>query len=230
MLICRSLAERTPFDIRERIDLLREAVYARLREEILGCQLPPGEELREQELATRFAVSKQPVRDALLRLQQERLVTVQPRQGYRVRPVSLADARDIFRFRGVMEPACATDAARHASDETLKSLDVFRTFDASSSQFIKYNRDFHIALAMCSPHRRMREEVANLVSQADRLVLVSIGNERGRDTNRLVTEHVAIIEALQARNARQTARLLREHIDEAEKRIIASLSRHAVVL
>ena len=186
--------------------------------------------MREQELATRFSVSKQPVRDALLRLQQERLITVQPRQGYRVKPVSLADARDIFRFREVMEPACATDAARLASDEALMALDIFRTFDAPATEFIKYNRDFHIALAMCSPHRRMREEVANLVSQADRLVLVSIGNVRGRDTNRLVAEHVAIIEAVQARNVRQTSRLLREHIDEAERRIVATLSRHAIVL
>jgi DNA-binding GntR family transcriptional regulator len=69
-----------------------------------------------------------------------------------------------------------------------------------------------------------------LVSQADRLVLVSIGNERGRDTNRLVAEHVAIIDALQARNVRQTSRLLREHIDEAERRVVATLSRHAIVL
>lgn len=210
--------------------LLRDAVYARLREEILGCRLTPGEELREQELAARFEVSKQPVREALLRLEQERLITVLPRQGYRVNPVSLADARDIFRFREVMEPACAADAARSAGDAALKGLDAFRTFDAGKMDFIKYNRAFHVAVAMCSPHRRMREEVANLVAQADRLVLVSIGTIEGRDPDRLIAEHSAIIDSLQARNGRQAARLLRDHIADAEKRVVAALTRHAVIL
>jgi len=210
--------------------LLRDAVYARLREEILGCRLTPGEELREQELAARFDVSKQPVREALLRLEQERLITVLPRQGYRVNPVSLADARDIFRFREVMEPACAADAARTAADAALKALDAFREFDSGKMDFIKYNRAFHVAVAMCSPHRRTREEVANLVAQADRLVLVSIGAIEGRDPDRLIAEHAAIIDALQARNGRQAARLLRDHIADAEKRVVAALTRHAVIL
>ncbi|MCG6203501.1 GntR family transcriptional regulator [Rhodopseudomonas sp. HC1] len=210
--------------------LLRDSIYARLREEILGCRMAPGEELREQELAVRFEVSKQPVREALLRLEQERLITVLPRQGYRVKPVSIADARDIFRFREIIEPACAADAAQFASDAQLRSLDEFRSFDAPAAEFIKYNRAFHIAVAMCSPHRRMREEVANLVSQADRLVLVSIGFAQGRDTNRLLAEHVAIIDALQARDGRQAARLLRTHIIDAQKRVVANLSRHAVIL
>lgn len=192
--------------------------------------MAPGEELREQELAVRYDVSKQPVREALLRLEQEHLITVLPRQGYRVKPVSLADARDIFRFREIMEPGCAADAAQYATDDQLKELDAFRSFDPLATEFIKYNRAFHIAVAMCSPHRRMREEVANLVSQADRMVLVSIGFAQGRDTGRLIAEHAAIIDALQARDGRQAARLLRTHIMDAQKRVVANLSRHAVIL
>ena len=211
-------------------NLLRDSIYAQLREEILFCRMAPGEELREQELAVRYEVSKQPVREALLRLEQDHLIIVLPRQGYRVKPVSLADARDIFRFREIMEPACAADAAQHATDDRLKELDAFRAFDAHATEFIKYNRAFHIAVAMCSPHRRMREEVANLVSQADRLVLVSIGFAQGRDTGRLIAEHAAIIDALQARDGRQAARLLRTHILAAQKRVVANLSRHAVIL
>src|SRR6187200_1169839 len=116
--------------------LLRDSVYSRLRGEILACRLAPGEELREQELAARFEVSKQPVREALLRLERERLVTVVPRQGYRVNPVSLADARDLLRFRLALEPACVAEAIEHASDETLKSLNEFRRFSGNHENFI----------------------------------------------------------------------------------------------
>ena len=79
--------------------LLRDNVYENLRADILSCRLAPGDDMREQELAERYAVSRQPVREALLRLEREHLVTVQPRQGYRVNPISLSDARDLLRFR-----------------------------------------------------------------------------------------------------------------------------------
>src|SRR6516165_4848333 len=62
--------------------LRREEVYHRLRRDILDCALPPGTELHAPELAERFAISKSPVRDALLRLEAERLVVVRPRKGY----------------------------------------------------------------------------------------------------------------------------------------------------
>ena len=95
--------------------LLRDNVYENLRSDILTCRLAPGDDMREQELAERYAVSRQPVREALLRLEREHLVTVQPRQGYRVNPISLSDARDLLRFRFALEPACVAEAIENAS-------------------------------------------------------------------------------------------------------------------
>src|SRR5476649_113847 len=134
--------------------LLRENVYENLRSDILTCRLAPGDEMREQELAERYAVSRQPVREALLRLEREHLVTVQPRQGYRVNPISISDARDLLRFRFAIEPACVSEAIEQASDETLKSLDEFRVFAGSGESFIEYNRAFHSAVAQASGNRR----------------------------------------------------------------------------
>src|ERR1700727_3287473 len=100
--------------------LLRDNVYESLRADILPCGRAPGDDMREQELAERYAVSRQPVREALLRLEREHLVTVQPRQGYRVNPISLSDARDLLRFRLALEPACVVEAIENAPDKTLK--------------------------------------------------------------------------------------------------------------
>src|SRR5579871_4143999 len=99
--------------------LLRENVYESLRSDILSCRLAPGDDVREQELAERYAVSRQPVREALARLAREHLVTVHPRQGYRVNPISLTDARDLLRFRLALEPACVTAAIDNAGEATL---------------------------------------------------------------------------------------------------------------
>src|SRR5262249_21532976 len=111
--------------------LLRENVYESLRADILACRLAPGDDMREQDLAERYSVSRQPVRDALLRLEREHLVTVQPRQGYRVNPISLSDARDLLRFRLAVEPACVAEAIERASDDALRTLDEFREFQGS---------------------------------------------------------------------------------------------------
>ena len=104
--------------------LLRDNIYDCLRSDILNCRLAPGDDMREQELAARYAVSRQPVRDALLRLEREHLVTVQPRQGYRVNPISMSDARDLLRFRLAVEPACVSEAIEYASENVLRALTI----------------------------------------------------------------------------------------------------------
>jgi DNA-binding GntR family transcriptional regulator len=210
--------------------LLRENVYERLRADILNCKLAPGDDMREQDLAARYAVSRQPVREALLRLEREHLVTVQPRQGYRVNPISLSDARDILRFRLALEPACVLEAIENASDAELKSLDEFRRFSGDHESFIAYNRAFHSALAHASGNRRMAAALCDLIGQADRLVRVSVANLRGHDPARLVAEHVAMIEAMQRRDSRTAQRLSRAHIAATEKRVLPALKRNAVII
>lgn len=210
--------------------LLRVDIHEKLREEILACRLAPGADLREQELASRFQVSKSPVRDALLRLEREQLVTIAPRQGYRVAPISLSDARDLLRLRSVLECASAAEAAREAGGAELASLDRFRSFRPSHwlEGFAGYNREFHCALARASGNRRMSALTCELIEQTRRLVHVSVQAEPRR-TAPLVAEHAAIIDAVQARDGRRASALLRTHIAAAERRVAGALSRAAIV-
>jgi DNA-binding GntR family transcriptional regulator len=210
--------------------LLRDNVYESLRADILNCRLAPGDDMREQELAERYAVSRQPVREALLRLEREHLVTVQPRQGYRVNPISLSDARDLLRFRLALEPACVTEAIENAPEKVLKALDDFRRFSGDHEDFIAYNRAFHSALAYASGNRRMAGALCDLIGQADRLVRVSLASIRDHDPTRLVGEHVDLIEAMQRRDTRGAARLIKAHISQTEKRVLPALKRNAVIV
>ena len=210
--------------------LLRENVYEQLRSDILSCKLPPGDDMREQELAERYAVSRQPVREALARLAREHLVTVHPRQGYRVNPISLSDARDLLRFRLALEPACVAEAIDNAGNDVLEALDQFRRFSGDHEAFIAYNRAFHTALAYASGNRRMAAALCDLIGQADRLVRVSLANVRGHDPKKLVAEHVALIEAVQRRDRRAAARIIKSHISQTEKRVLPALKRNAVIV
>jgi DNA-binding GntR family transcriptional regulator len=199
-------------------------IYGLLRQQILTCQLPPGRELREQELAQDFNVSKSPVREALQQLVGEGLVIVIPRQGYRVAPVSLRDANEVFTFRLAMELACLAETVKNASDDELKSLDRFREFDGDyEREFIAYNRDFHCTLARCSGNARMARTTCDLIEETERLVRMSVAAVRGPKAHKFVEEHNAIISALQARDSRRALGLLRAHVAAAVKRFSTAL-------
>lgn len=199
--------------------LLRNNIYDSLRAAILNWELHPGQEMREQDLAQKYGVSRSPVRDALLRLEKEHLVTVLPRQGYRVNPVSLTDATEIFGMRVVIEPACCAAAAaiRHTPDP----LEAVR--DPGDLDFVAYNRAFHVAIAERSGNARMAAVARELVEQSDRLVQVSLTGPAAADRGRLVAEHVAIIDAIMAGDGPTASQLMHKHVTEARDRVLSIL-------
>lgn len=212
---------------------LSQNVYQALKSEILECRLLPNTDLREQSLAQRFVVSKSPVREALLRLEQERLVTVLPRQGYRVAPISIEDAREMFGLRKVLEAACAEAAAMDAPTQVLAALDTFRTLDAVESgpgndTFIAYNRAFHSAVCNASGNKRMARVAIDLIAQMERMVRYSVNAFKTSASDVLIEEHGRIIDAIQQRDRRTASRLIKQHISQAERRVINSLSRAAI--
>jgi DNA-binding GntR family transcriptional regulator len=210
--------------------LVRDRVFQCLRADIISCRLLPGTELTEKNLAARFEVSKSPVRDALHRLEVERLVSVLPRRGYQITPISVRDAQELRELRSVVEQACARKAAELASDASLIDLDRFRQFAGRSEEdFIAYNRAFHEAITGLSGNRRMGDYSRNLGEQHDRLVRISISRSSPRDYDGFVREHGEIIDAIQARDGRRAARLVHKHIKNGERRIVAALSRAAIV-
>ncbi len=210
--------------------LRREEVYAKLRQDILSCALPPGAGLFEGVLAERFEVSKSPIRDALSRLHAERLVTVAPRKGYRVAPISLTDAVDLFGLRITLEASCALLSAERADGGALADLDRFRDFDASAdvAVFVAYNTDFHLSLVDLCPNRRMAETARTVIEQFDRINLMSMSFNGPRLHGPLVVEHNAVVDALQARDGRRARRLLVQHAARAEKRVMAALAQCAI--
>ena len=107
--------------------LIRDDVHERMRAEILACMLKPGSLVQENDLALRYGVSKSPVRDAFLRLAQQGLVDVLPRKGYRIKPISVADAAEMYEMRLLLERACIDRAVDEAPDATLAALDAFRS-------------------------------------------------------------------------------------------------------
>jgi DNA-binding GntR family transcriptional regulator len=205
--------------------LLRDSVYQAIRHAILTCEFKPGQELREQILAEKYRVSRSPIRDSLLRLEQEKLVTVLPRQGYRVNPIAVRDIEELFDLRLIIAPACAAGAAR-ADDAALRTLDRFRGGlgpDPGDMMLLEYNRAFHGAVAELAGNARMAAVEAALVEEFDRLVLIGIQANQGEWASMVLAEHGAIIDAIQSHDSDTARRVARHHIASGQRRVRAAL-------
>ena len=201
--------------------LLRDDIYRSIRHSILTCEYAPGQELRAQVLAEFYHVSISPTRDALLRLAQENLVTVLPRQGYRVNPISTSDGEEICALRMLIEPACAV-AAAHADDTALRRLDIFRNFfypDLERPKFVAYNKAFHRAITGLSGNKRLSVIAMDIIEQFERLVHASVRVSTPDAIRRMCGEHDEIIDALQAHNPERAFKLSYQHVQRANERI-----------
>ncbi len=206
--------------------LLRDSIYQSIRNAILLGEFQPGQELREQTLAERYHVSRAPVRDSLLRLELENLVTVRPRQGYLVNPISISNVEDIIDLRSLIEPACAAAAAQADDDTVVRALDRFRGFadqDFEEARYVEYNKSFHLSVADLSNNKRVAAVALDLIQQFKRVVRVVVSSFNPEAVRRDCAEHEAIIDAIQAHDADRAFRLAHEHAKAARERLTTAL-------
>lgn len=109
---------------------LREIVYEELKMQILTGEIKPGTRMMEVELAEDLGVSRTPVREAIRKLEKERLVTIEPRKGAYASEISMKDMEDILVVRQTIEGLAAGIAANKISDEQKSVLkDTMESFN-----------------------------------------------------------------------------------------------------
>jgi DNA-binding GntR family transcriptional regulator len=202
-------------------------VYATLKREILTCELAPGTALYEGQLAERLQVSKTPIRDALGMLVHEGFVKVQPRQGYRVSDITLADVQEVFQMRMLLEPAAAELAAERASADQLKRLQelaeesyVFGELPTYEDFVIK-NREFHVLLAAASGNGRLAAMLRNLLEEMQRLFLFGLDIRDSAEEQ--IAEHRELVDALLKGNHHLARQIATQQIETSRKRVMEAL-------
>lgn len=212
--------------------LIRHHVFDALRLDIMSCGLLPGSEVRESALAQKYGVSKSPIRDALQKLEWEGLIEIVPRQGHRVAPISIADARDILELRAILEVAAVRKICADASADDLAQLDLFRTCDSESLRsYALYNRDFHVCISRMAGNQRQTATVLGLMENYDRLCIVSLSSRQDDKAAMAASlaEHNLIIDALQARDTRTAVRLSEKHIRMSKTQVMRGIKSQQVV-
>jgi DNA-binding GntR family transcriptional regulator len=213
--------------------LVRVDVYERIRGEILACTLRPGTQLQEKDLAEKYGVSKSPVRDALLRLQEQHLIEVLPRKGYRVTPISMTAIGEMYEMRAILECSCVRRLIEHAGDAELAALEALAAAPQESgvAAWIQYNREFHLALARASGNSRLTRATIELIEQFDRLIYMNMSNvlREAGNLQQFVDEHVAIVAAIRRRDKRAAVALTREHVESSRGLLMEQIGQLAVV-
>lgn len=195
--------------------LLPDQVFTEARERILSGRLPADAPIRQDALALELGVSKIPLREALARLESEGLVVSHPNRGFIVRPLSRADAEDVFDLRLRIEPnACvlgsvgADQAAQDAARAAFAALDA--ALRNGLADIGRRNREFHLALVRPSGRGVTIETVDRLLALSERYVRVHLGEHRRLD--RASHEHENLLQAWLERRTETVRREARAHI------------------
>ena len=144
-----------------------------LREQIANGTLPPGLQLRQEELATRFGVSRVPVREALKILAGEGTLIHDPRRGFFVAQLSTTEMRQMYRARRLLEHEVLGSIVwpKAAQVKELYKLSDAMTVDAEKrnvTEWSRHHRDFHRMIFELSPDKFLVREVMRLWSLTDR--------------------------------------------------------------
>lgn len=148
------------YDIGLESSSLVELTVDRLRREILGGALGPGERLVEEQVTRRFGISRAPLREALRLLAQQGLVEHLPRRGVRVATLSDQDAEELFEVRDVLERFAISQALPKQPEDLVPlraELAAMRRAATASDvlELADAHRRFHVELVALAGHRQL---------------------------------------------------------------------------
>lgn len=202
---------------------LTTQAYDSLRRDILSGRLVPGQPLRVNALASERNVSLSVIREALVRLSGQGLVTFSPNQGFRVVPLSIEDLDDLTSLRVELEDMALTRSIQNGTleweAEIISSHHVLAStgmFESDShlvrDEWATAHARFHTALIAACGSPRLLSVISNLTAASDiyRQWAVEPGLRGGRD---VVAEHRHLMELTTARRAPEATAALRAHIE-----------------
>lgn len=189
-------------------------LYRILRERIISADLTPGSLISESEVARTYSLSRQPVREAFIKLAEDGLVEVRPQRGTLVRKISTAAVMDARFVREAIEADIVKLVAVRVDDALIKELhdqllSQQRLPDNEADQFIELDERFHRTLAEAAGKSYAWKVIEEVKGQMDRVRYLSALHFPKRE---LVAQHNAIVKAIARRDAEAAARAMRAHL------------------
>ncbi len=198
----------------ERPGLVREGVYQHLRRAVLDGEILPGERLGEVELGEKLGVSRTPIREAMMRLTQDGLLTAEANKGVRVRLLSATEARDTYAVREELDGlAAALAAAGHTRADAQALRAALAALNAVQGEDYReqtrLDLAFHRAITAAAHNAALSDLARSLEQQ------VALIKHQTRNYNAwpgTAAQHAAILDAVLLRDSEAARQAARAHV------------------
>jgi DNA-binding GntR family transcriptional regulator len=216
----------SPGSLPENTRTLADRVFARLQDDIVRGEISPGSKVSETELASRYGVSRGPLREAIRRLESRKLLERVVHVGTRVASLSVNDLIEIYHVREALEGMAARLAAEHMTAEEVRGLyDVLAQHEQQQDlrEDVAYfqregDLDFHYRIIQGSHNATLSQLLIGELYHLVRMYRYQFSTVANRPQKAL-NEHRRIVEAIEARDAEMAELLMRRHISSARKNI-----------
>ena len=200
-----------------------DAVYEKLHDEIISLEILPGTKLSEAEVARRFGVSRQPVRNAFTRLGNDDLLLIRPQKATEVRGFSMervelarlvrlaVELEIVYRAVGVWDASRQAQLAENIrlQEQAIESDDL--------STFHALDYDFHKLIYVLSGNPAAFEVMLECKQKVDRLCLLSL--EKSSEATSILADHRTIAESLASRDLSAAQSAIRAHLSRLDETI-----------
>jgi DNA-binding GntR family transcriptional regulator len=213
-------------------DTLQEAVYQRLLKAIIAGRIPPGEQLVLSKIAAQFKVSPMPVRQAINRLAEAGIITLQKKKSAVIHTLSKEDLSEIQQIRINLETMAIKQACRSIDRQTLDYLQVlhqayleaFRSFRVE--EVLRLNREFHFTIYSVTHMRRLLNIISGLWDQISPYYHILLRKREHLYTEKHADTHGRILERLKHRDVEGSVQALRTDLQNAAELIITEFQKH----
>ncbi|MFC3897319.1 GntR family transcriptional regulator [Lentzea rhizosphaerae] len=204
---------------------LTDLAYLLLRDRLVMLEIKPGEPINEDRLRTEFNLGRTPIREALKRLEQERLVVAFPRRGTFATDVNISDLSHISEVRRTLEPLAAAAAAERATSEDRAGLTELRsqldtaTPSGDNTELLRTDVGVHRAIYRCVHNPFLEDTLISYDNLATRIWCVFLPRLSGMAGH--VDEHGPLLTAIVEGDAEKASELATQHVVGFERAIRA---------
>ena len=205
------------------------SIFNILANEIVSGVLKPGAKLEEIPLATRFKVSRTPIREVLRDLASKGLVQMEPRKGVLVAQIGLEELSDMLEAECELEALCAQIAAHRMSLLEKKQLERVHELTAitvskgDDARYLELNHEFHNLISAGTHNKLIAETVGNLRGRLSGFRQAQSKTEKRLQTSH--AEHQCIVDAILSSDAVIAFQKMRAHNARLSSKVIEQLSK-----
>jgi DNA-binding GntR family transcriptional regulator len=207
---------------------LADVAYESIRDRLLMLEIKPGELLNDESLAKALGVGRTPIREALKRLELDRLVVTYPRRGTFATRVDVTDLSFISEIRAQLEPLAAARAARVATEAVrahlraiLKDVEAFDAGAASVTETLRLDARVHQGIYAAAANPHLEDILIRYDNLATRIWCMVI--DRLPDLSGHVHEHLDLLRAVIDGDEARAADLARVHVSGFERAVREAL-------